>query len=699
MAGILQKHLAYAKCKMKRVSSSHGCAIALLTCAAFLLAAATPAEAQPTLSLSASPNQVMEGGRVRLTVMLSAALPEGGVVVPLTVTLDSAEGEDFIPVGRIHVARGATSGWTYIDTFQDDDTDDETFTMSINSLNVALMFGGDLKVGSPSSVRVTILDDDRSDDAADPPAPTPDRPGGGGSGSGSGVAAARERGPDSLKLALWTDRVSYNPGEQIRLFRTLTLLQRRVRNRYAVVLFLERVGSGERRYLAPLSGSHALRDQRVDQHGQPAGSFRLGALRPPRERELSWQGPAPLAPGLWQFVMELLPGSESGPPQRLWAKFVVGPGRLLNRRNFVRNVTDELTVEGGRVHYLRDRLVVQYGATLRLEPGALVRAFGPKAEIVVEPGGRIEASGTREAPVVLTCTLPPGERYPGCWAGLRLHGRAPVIGEASGYGGSAAEDSSGWLRHLRVEFAGEAPDGDDAVPALALRGVGSGTQLEHVQARSGAGDGIAFVGGTVGCQHCVASDSGGDGLAWRAGWRGELRQSYVWQGAGLGDAIDGRNLVAGPDRQPRSHPRLSNVTLATAGAPRRSSRAGLRLHAGTALTARQLLVSGFAEAVALGPRSGQLLRDGTSSLSDSIQFDHEPALQLGSDRGVAFRSQDPRLRSANSNPNHDPRPAQLLQAQADPPGEDDYIGAFDKDENWLEEWTVFGLEADYAPQQ
>ena len=56
---------------------------------------------------------------------------------------------------------------------------------------------------------------------------------------------------------------------------------------------------------------------------------------------------------------------------------------------------------------------------------------------------------------------------------------------------------------------------------------------------------------------------------------------------------------------------------------------------------------------------------------------------------------DPGLRNASNDPHHDPRTARLLEAQGDPPGESDYIGAFGK-ENWLEEWTVFGPETEYA---
>ena len=519
----------------------------------------------------------------------------------------------------------------------------------------------------------------------------------GGSGGSGGTTSTTASPAETLKLALWTHRTAYMPGQTLRLYRTIA--PGGASPRSSVVFYLERLGSAGRRYLAPGASSDEslLRPEPVDQFGLPADPARVSRLVTV-ERGLTWQGPAPSTPGLWQFVMELRKGSQSVEPQRMWAKFVVGPGRLLNRRGFVRNVTDDLTVDGGRVHYLMDRLVVRDGATLRLEPGALVAAFGPNAEIAVEPGGRIEASGTRQMPVVLTCTNQPGDRAPGCWGGLRIRGRAPVTGD----GGDRPDDSSGWLRHVRIEFAGAGPAEGPATPALALHGVGSGTVLEHVQARSSAGDGIAFVGGTVGCDFCVASASGADGLSWERGWRGRMRQLYVWQGLGEGDAIDGRNLDFGPDLEPRSHPVLANVTLTTGASGAgwsRSKGTGLRLHAGTGLTGRQLLVHGFrGGAVVAGPRAGQLLEDGTSGVADSIRFGNLPRPLKGwSGEGVEFVWKRPLLRNAGTDPNHDPRPKRLLKAQEDPPGEADYVGAFGED-NWLEEWTVFGLESDYVPQ-
>ena len=253
---------------------------------------------------------------------------------------------------------------------------------------------------------------------------------------------------------------------------------------------------------------------------------------------------------------------------------------------------------------------------------------------------------------------------------------------------------------MRIEFAGASPAEGAAAPALALSGVGSGTVLEHLQVRSSSGPGIAFVGSTVGCDYCVASASQGSGVTWQRGWRGRLRHLYVWQGRGTGDAIDGRNLPSGPDREPRSHPQLTNVTLASGG-PRAlmSKGCGLRLRDGTGLTARRLLVCGFrGGAVVVGPRTGQLLEDGTSSVTDSIEHDNLRARQGWSGAGVEFLpSKSLGLRNAGSDSNHDPRPRRLLEAQGSPPGEANYFGAFGE-QNWLEEWTVFGREQDYAPE-
>ncbi len=263
-----------------------------------------------------------------------------------------------------------------------------------------------------------------------PPPVTPgDTPGGTPSSGGS---SRPPREPVPLQLALWTERPAYRAGETVRLYRTIRPHDDRLR--YRTFVYLERADGEERRYLAPLAASHELHPDPVDLRGMPADLARARTLEA-ADRELAFEGEPP-GPGLWQFVMELRPGGPDDQFERLdeplltrraWAKFTVAERtQLLNRRGFDREVRDDLTFSSDTLYILGHQLFVNDGATLTIEAGTVVRAFGAHTAIIVEPGGRIVAEGTREAPVVLTCSAPVGQREPGCWAGLRILGKAPV---------------------------------------------------------------------------------------------------------------------------------------------------------------------------------------------------------------------------------------------------------------------------------
>ena len=110
-------------------------------------------EPPPTVSLSASPNPVTEGGSVTVTARLSAAL-SGGVTIPLTLTAGTAEAGDYGSLASIAISGGQTVGTGTVTTAQDADTADETFTVALGTLP------SDVTAGTPSSVQVTIRDDD-----------------------------------------------------------------------------------------------------------------------------------------------------------------------------------------------------------------------------------------------------------------------------------------------------------------------------------------------------------------------------------------------------------------------------------------------------------------------------------------------------------------------------------------------------------
>ena len=128
-----------------------------------------PPPQTPSVSLSASPNPVAEGSAVTVTARLSEALA-GSVTIPLTLTAGTAESGDFGALASITVSGGQTTGTGTVSTAQDDDEADETFTVALGSLP------SDVTPGSPSSVLVTIRDDEGTTPPPPPPPPPANRP-------------------------------------------------------------------------------------------------------------------------------------------------------------------------------------------------------------------------------------------------------------------------------------------------------------------------------------------------------------------------------------------------------------------------------------------------------------------------------------------------------------------------------------------
>ncbi len=660
------------------------------------------------VSLSASPNPVTEGSPVTVRATLSSALASA-VTIPLTVTDNTAESGDHGSLASITIASGQTSGTGSISTNQDADTDNEIFTVALNTASLP----STVTAGTPSSVQITINDDDASEQRVE--TPTDDPPTDGGPTGDEQV----EREPVPLQLALWTDRPGYRAGETVRLYHTLD--PHDDDGSYRTFLYLEQAGGGERRFLSPLQGGGQLHADAVDRYGLRADTAVARALAA-ADRVLSWEGEAP-APGQWHFVLELRPGEPSqrdgqpdGPSpttRRAWAKFTVAERTiLLNRRGFDREIRSDATLRSDTLYYLGHQLFVRDGATLTLQPGTVLLAFGRHAAIIVEPGGRIVAEGTRQAPVVLTCSAPVGQREPGCWGGLRILGKAPVTrlegvapgvlpAERAAYGGSDADGSSGLLRYVRVEFAGASGEEPDAAgPAIGLYGAGSATLLDHVQARHSLGSGFALSGGSARCDRCVASSSGSAGLAWDRGWRGSAAHLYVQHGPQGLHGLDGGNDEQGHDREPRSLPTLSNVTLLHSQPYGRRARraAGVHLRTGSGLRARDLLASRFGGGgVQAGPRAGMLFTEGESSLAGALLYLNGAGRRqlrgLGLRDALEYINRKPDLRDVRYFANPDPRPKPDSPALADE-GEG-YIGAFGRKDNWLEQWTVFGPESVY----
>ena len=115
--------------------------------------APSPQKLQRLVTLSLSPNPVDEGSPITVTATLSEAA-SASVTVPLTITDNTAEAGDHGTLASISISSGATTGTGTITTSQDDDADHETFTVALGTLP------SPLSAGTPSSMQVTIQDDD-----------------------------------------------------------------------------------------------------------------------------------------------------------------------------------------------------------------------------------------------------------------------------------------------------------------------------------------------------------------------------------------------------------------------------------------------------------------------------------------------------------------------------------------------------------
>ena len=133
-------------------------------------------------------------------------------------------------------------------------------------------------------------------------------------------------------------------------------------------------------------------------------------------------------------------------------------------------------------------LLVEDGGTLNIPAGTVIKAKkGFSNYILVLQGGKINAAGTADKPVVLTADI--NDAGQGYWGGLIINGRAPLSGGTTGsteinsaysYGGTNAADNSGVLTYVKIESTGARSSANVEHNGLTLNGVGNGTKIENI---------------------------------------------------------------------------------------------------------------------------------------------------------------------------------------------------------------------------
>src|SRR5687767_10539412 len=256
-------------------------------------------------------------------------------------------------------------------------------------------------------------------------------------------------------------------------------------------------------------------------------------------------------------------------------------------------------------YVLRGAVFVSEGATLNIQAGTrVIGESGSVGTLIVLRGGRLNAIGTRDAPIVFTSDQPIGSRDRGDWGGLIINGFAPVNiegGEGQGeadtgvYGGTDPNDDSGTLRYVRVEFAGVEFSPDNELNGIAFQGVGRRTTVDFVQVHMNRDDALEWFGGTADIKHAVASNAADDSFDWTFGWSGRAQFIAIHQrGDDADNAIEADNNEFNNNLTPRSNPQIYNITICgDPGGLASEVQRGSNLRRGTAFTIRNFLMTGM----------------------------------------------------------------------------------------------------------
>jgi hypothetical protein len=346
-----------------------------------------------------------------------------------------------------------------------------------------------------------------------------------------------------------------------------------------------------------------------------------------------------------------------------------------------------------------DTLVV-VRSTLTIEPGTTIHA-ARGAGLIINPGAKIVAEGKRDQPIVFTSSE--ASPAPGDWRGVFLLGRAPPSGEPPfegdpdlAWGGSQADDDSGSLSFVRIEYAKS---------GLVFAGAGKKTKVDFVQVRKTIDRCFMFHGGTVDAKHLVCQAAGDDHFAWDWDYAGRMQFLFGQKGA----APHGATGALIDDARPV----IYNVTLCGDTPP--AGGYGIVLRDNGTLDMNGAIATGwFAGLDVTGSvpvpgnlRHSVLFANTTNpSYNEDLGETDPSSPAYNDDNGfneISFfnaaerknTTTDPKLAACLDPKNPRPWPTTSLPG-ATPPSDGffdtkaTFIGAFrDSSDNWLTDWTRF----------
>lgn len=251
------------------------------------------------------------------------------------------------------------------------------------------------------------------------------------------------------------------------------------------------------------------------------------------------------------------------------------------------DISSNQTLSADKKYLLKGFVYVTNGATLTIEPGTVIMGDkATKGTLVITRGAKVDAQGTASKPIVFTSAIAAGARREGDWGGVILLGKAPINptgGEAKiegglvptnggdektyiWYGGSDANDNSGTLKYVRIEFAGVAYSPDNEINGLTMGGVGAGTHIDYVQVYRSGDDSYEWFGGTVKCTHLIATYSWDDDFDTDFGFSGSVQFGLSQRAKAIADVsgsngFESDNDGNGSNATPQTKAMFCNMTI------------------------------------------------------------------------------------------------------------------------------------------
>lgn len=248
------------------------------------------------------------------------------------------------------------------------------------------------------------------------------------------------------------------------------------------------------------------------------------------------------------------------------------------------HISSNTTWTNDKIYRLDGFVYVDSTVTLTIQPGTIIRGIkSSKGSLIVTRGAKLIADGTKKLPIVFTSDEAPGLRTYGDWGGLIILGNAPInvaggqaiieggVNNANGdgqYGGTNANDNSGILRYVRIEYAGIPFSANNEINGLTLGGVGRATTIDYVMVAYSGDDSFEWFGGTVNAKHLVAYKGVDDDFDTDFGFQGNIqfgliiRDKDVADQAGDSNGFESDNDNTGTNQAtPKTLANFSNITL------------------------------------------------------------------------------------------------------------------------------------------